>query len=60
MAGGEGGGGQAEVCLQGGVEFLKGSERPEAGCLGEYGYEQPLIGPLIQTVTGWGQYPRFR
>ena len=28
-----GGGGQAEACLQGGVEgvFLKGSERPEAG-----------------------------
>ena len=25
-----GGGGQAEACLQG------GSERPEAGCLGEY------------------------
>ena len=36
MAGG-GGGGQAEACLQGGVEgFLKGSERPEAGCLGEF------------------------
>ena len=37
----EGGGGlrsgQGSVCLQGGVEgFLKGSERPEAGCLGEF------------------------
>ena len=35
----EGGGGQAEACLQGGVEgrgvFFKGSECPEAGCLGE-------------------------
>ena len=30
--GGVGGGGQAEVCLEG---VLKGSERPEAGCLGE-------------------------
>ena len=33
---GGGGVGQLEACLQGGVEgFLKGSERPEAGCLGE-------------------------
>ena len=32
-----GGGGQAEACLQGGVEgVFKGSERPEAGCLGEF------------------------
>ena len=31
-----GGGGQAEACLQKGVAaVLKGSERPEAGCLGE-------------------------
>ena len=36
MAGG-GGLAQAKACLQRGVEgFLKGSERPEAGCLGEY------------------------
>ena len=35
MGGGGGGGGQA--CLQGGVEgVFKGSERPEAGCLGEF------------------------
>ena len=36
MAGG-GGSARAEACLQGGVEgVLKGSERPEAGCLGEF------------------------
>ena len=38
MAGGGGQGcGRLAVCLQGGVEagVLKGSECPEAGCLGE-------------------------
>ena len=34
--GGGGGVGSPAACLQGGVEgVLKGSERPEAGCLGE-------------------------
>ena len=29
----------AEACLRGGVEgVLKGSERPEAGCLGEFSW----------------------
>ena len=33
---GEGGGGVTRLYLQGGVEgVLKGSQRPEAGCLGE-------------------------
>ena len=41
---GGGGGGQAEACLV--EEVLKGSERPEAGCLGEYvvfGPKNPII-----------------
>ena len=36
MAGGGGGAAQAEVSAQGKRGFLKGSERPEARCLGEY------------------------
>ena len=49
---GGGGGGWPRlrrVCKEGGVEgFLKGSERPEAGCLGEYPYNHyyRVGGPL--------------
>ena len=61
MAGGRGGG-QAEACpskSRGG--FLKGSERPEAGCLGEgtwtlnpkpYIYTYIPIDPLKGTIFG--------
>ena len=62
MAGG-GGSGQTEACLQGSRGVLKGSERPEAGCLGEQSLKLRAYGLRFKIYAvgflGWRVGFRF-